>query len=645
MKTIQQINNELQKLLPLIAAERKAEIDEYAEKVNSQPLSEQRKLGFCRYPMKVSNQLFNRGEHLMIILTQEGGPDDLPKGSGLFKSGQTIKLFQKDGEPEEYATGVINNSDKDQLTVTLNTDCMKDWMLGRGLCVQLVFDSSTYREMDKAVTRMIETTDPDMIKLKMALYGGAAPEFVEDTPFINDTRLNQSQNEALRLINAAQDVAVVHGPPGTGKTTTLVRAIIMTLRTEKRVLVCAPSNAAADLITENLANLFINVVRIGQPARIDDVVHNNTLDYRIAAHPNYKDIKKLRRKADECHRMAGKYKRNFTDKERREKQEYYREAKALSEEADNLAFYISNDIVTNAQVITCTLVGSTYKEISDLMFRTVFIDEAAQALEPACLIPILKGARVIFAGDHCQLPPTVKTREAISGGLKYTLFEKVIARGGNSVMLNEQYRMNEMIMQFSNQQFYGSQLMANQSCAHSTIFPGDNPMEFIDLAGMGFSEKTEPRTMSTYNDEEAEILVHYLKSYMEIVEEQSRAHTITGIGIISPYKAQADTIARHMKKCGMPDYVKAITTIDTADSFQGREKDIIVISMTRCNAKGEIGFLNDHRRMNVAMTRAKKKLIILGDSATISHSKFYDDFVNFCTSNNCYKSAFEIIEY
>ncbi|MCQ2249716.1 MAG: AAA domain-containing protein [Bacteroidales bacterium] len=645
MKTIQQINNELMKLMPLIEAERKAEIDEYAEKVNTQPLSEQRKMGFCRYPLRVSNQLFNRGEHLMIVLQQEGGPDDLPKNTGLFKSGQTIKLFQKDGDPEECATGVINNSDKDQLTVTLNTDCMKDWMLGRGLCAQLVFDPSTYREMEKAVSRMAETTDPDMIKLKLALYGGAAPEFVEDTPFISDTRLNASQNEALRLINSAQDVAVVHGPPGTGKTTTLVRAIIMTLRTEKRVLVCAPSNAAADLITEKLANLYINVVRIGQPARIDDVVLSNTLDYKIAAHPNYKDIKKMRRKADEYHRMAGKYKRNYTDKERREKQEYYREAKALSEEADNLAYYISNDIVSNAQVITCTLVGSTYREISDLMFRTVFIDEAAQALEPACLIPILKGARVVFAGDHCQLPPTVKTREAISGGLRNTLFEKVIARPGVSVMLSEQYRMNEMIMQFSNQQFYNSQLTANAACAKATIFGGDNAMEFIDLAGMGFSEKTEPKTMSTYNDEEAEILVQYLKSYLEIVEDQGKMHTISGIGIISPYKAQADTIARRMKKCGMPDYVRALTTIDTADSFQGREKDIIVISMTRCNQKGEIGFLNDHRRMNVAMTRAKRKLIIFGDSATISHSKFYEDFVKFCEYNNCYKSAFEIIEY
>lgn len=643
MKTINQINNELLQLLPLIEAERQTEVEEYARQIASQPLAEQRRLGLCRYPMHVTEQLFNRGEHLLLKLTQDSSCDDNAQKSGLFRSGRTIKLFEKDFPDEDYVTGVVNVSDKYEMTVTLNTDSMQDWMLSRDLCVQITVDNTSYKEMSQAVTKMAEATDERTMRLKSVLYGESDAEFYEQTPFTEDPRLNDSQNKALRLINAAQDVAIVHGPPGTGKTTTLVRAILMTLKTEKRVLVCAPSNAAADLITEKLASLFVNVVRVGQPARIDEVVLNQTLDYKIAAHPNYKDIKKLRKKANEYRRLAGQYKRKFGDEERRQRTLLYNEAKAISEEADNLAFYISNDIITNAQVITSTLVGSTYKEIDGLKFRTVFIDEAAQALEPACLIPILKAERVILAGDHCQLPPTIKSREAIKGGLAKTLFEKIMRRPGLSQMLEEQYRMNQKIMQFSNEAFYESRLTAHESCRDITVFADDAPMEFIDLAGAGFTEKTEPKTLSTYNDEEAQVVIQYLKSYMEIVELNSGVHNVQSIGIISPYKAQVDSLIKYMKHSDIPDYIKTLTTIDTADSFQGREKDIIIISMVRSNSKGEIGFLNDTRRMNVAMTRAKRKLIIFGDSSTITHSQFYDRLVNFAMENDAYKSIFEII--
>lgn len=645
MKTINQINSELLALLPLIEAERQAEIEEYAKQIATQPLAEQRRLGLCRYPMHVTEQLFNKGEHLLLKLSQDSISDDNAQKSGLFKSGRTIKLFEKDFPEEDYVTGVVNNSDKYEMTVTLNTDAMQDWMLSHDLCVQITVDNTSYREMASAVTKMAETEDPCATHLKAVLYGAEEAMTDSSLTFEKDLRLNDSQNRALSLINSAQDVAVVHGPPGTGKTTTIIRAILMTLRTEKRVLVCTPSNAAADLITEKLARLYVNVVRVGQPARIDEVVLGNTLDYKIAAHPSYKDIKKLRKKANEYRRLAGQYKRKFGDEERRQRTLLYNEAKAISEEADDLAFYISSDIINNAQVITCTLVGSTYKEISDLKFRTVFIDEAAQALEPACIIPILKAERVIFAGDHCQLPPTVKSREAIKGGLSKTLFEKIMRRPQLSEMLDEQYRMNEKIMMFSNKEFYDSKLTANESCRGITVFEGDSPLEFIDTAGAGFSEKTEPKTLSTYNEEEANAVIQYLKSYMEIVELNSAAHNIESIGIISPYKAQVDSLIKTLRHSDIPEYVKAITAIDTADSFQGREKDVIIISLTRSNTKGEIGFLNDTRRMNVAMTRARRKLVIFGDSATITHSQFYDRLVNFAMENEAYKSVFEITTY
>ena len=497
--------------------------------------------------------------------------------------------------------------------------------------------------MENAIKTFADTDDERINHLKMIIYGDENPQFCEDTPFVLDTRLNQSQNQALRLINNAQDIAIVHGPPGTGKTTTLVRAIIQTLKTERQVLVCAPSNAAADLLTEKLKNLFINVVRIGQPARVTPEALENTLDAKIANHPNYKDIRALRRKADEYRRMAKKYKRNFGEEERRQRAMLNKEAKQITEDADHLAFYITSDILTNAQVITCTLVGAANREIKDMHYNTVFIDEAAQALEPACIIPLLRANRIVFAGDHKQLPPTVKSKEAIKGGLQKTMFEKTIENNSADVMLTIQYRMNEAIMQFSNQIFYDGKLVADNICKNQTVFDGDMPLEFIDTAGTGFVEKHNPQTLSTYNEEEAALIIKYLTSYIQNVELQGNFHRISGIGIISPYKAQTEIIKKYIKNSEIPDYAKLITVIDTADSFQGREKDVIIISLTRSNDKGEIGFLNDTRRMNVAMTRAKKKLIIFGDSATISHNKFYDNFVTFATTNNAYKSAFEIM--
>ncbi len=641
MKTLSEINQEIKNLSNLIAAEKQNELEEYSQKVNSQPLSEQRKLGMCRYPLKITDQLFNKGEKLLVKLVTENNALEQQSGN-FFKSGVCVKLFQKD-DAEEYVTGVVNNSDKEQVTVTLNTDFMQDWMLSHGLCLQIMFDNASYKEMENAIKTFADTDDERINHLKMIIYGDENPQFCEDTPFVPDTRLNQSQNQALRLINNAQDIAIVHGPPGTGKTTTLVRAIIQTLKTERQVLVCAPSNAAADLLTEKLKNLFINVVRIGQPARVTPEALENTLDAKIANHPNYKDIRALRRKADEYRRMAKKYKRNFGEEERRQRAMLNKEAKQITEDADHLAFYITSDILTNAQVITCTLVGAANREIKDMHYNTVFIDEAAQALEPACIIPLLRANRIVFAGDHKQLPPTVKSKEAIKGGLQKTMFEKTIENNSADVMLTIQYRMNEAIMQFSNQIFYDGKLVADNICKNQTVFDGDMPLEFIDTAGTGFVEKHNSQTLSTYNEEEAALIIKYLTSYIQNVELQGNFHRISGIGIISPYKAQTEIIKKYIKNSEIPDYAKLITVIDTADSFQGREKDVIIISLTRSNDKGEIGFLNDTRRMNVAMTRAKKKLIIFGDSATISHNKFYDNFVTFATTNNAYKSAFEIM--
>lgn len=640
MKTLKEINAEISYLSQLVEAEKEEEIREF-EMMQSDSLAQMRKNGLCRYPVHITDQLFNKGEKILVKLENVG--NQAYQGGNLFKSGKIIKLFEKDGDDENSVSGTINNSTADSLTVTLNTDASDDWMLQKNLCAMLMFDNSTYEEAFKAIKLFAETEDAHMNHLKSVFYGNTTAEFDDDIPFTEFDKLNKNQNLALKHINNTRDVAIVHGPPGTGKTTVLVRAIIQTLRTEKRVLVVAPGNAAVDNIASMLQKLFVNVIRIGNPARVDHEILECTLESKIADHPDYKNIKVLRKKADEYRRLARKYKRNFGATERQQRELLFAEAKKISKEADNLAFYVINNIIDNAEVICATPVGCNSKEVADLEYNTVFIDEAAQAIEPLCFIPILKAKRVILAGDHCQLPPTVKSRAAVKGGLTQTLFEKIINNCNVDVMLNEQYRMNDMIMEFSNRKFYNNKLIAAENCKNRKVFDDDSAFEFIDTSGTGFDENVDENTFSTFNKGEAGLLRSFLEKYIEYLESAGKISNLDNIGIISPYKAQCAILQQEINDSALPDYIKSIIQIDTADSYQGREKDMIIISLTRSNDKGEIGFLSDVRRMNVAMTRAKKKLVMIGDGSTVSHHKFYDDLLIFAQQSDAYKSAFEYI--
>ena len=322
----------------------------------------------------------------------------------------------------------------------------------------------------------------------------------------------------------------------------------------------------------------------------------------------------------------------------------FSEANKLRVEGDQLAFYISNDIITKSRVIACTLVGANNMSINNLHFKTVFIDEAAQALEPATWIPILKSDRVIFAGDHHQLPPTIKSFEAAKQGLEVTLFEKAIECNQADVMLREQYRMNTAIMNFSNGYFYNNELIANANVADWKIFPEDLPIEFIDTAGCGFFEQVDSETLSSFNPEEADLVLKHLSMYFEELAQNNYLESVSDIGIISPYKAQTTLLAeRIVKNEILSDEIRAKMSINTVDSFQGQERDIIYISLVRSNENGVIGFLSDTRRMNVAMTRARKKLVIFGDSATIGQHPFYDKLLDYVNKINAYTSAFELL--
>ncbi len=632
------IKEELIRLKELLLIEKEEDLSQFKQKIQSTSFIDRRNEGILWYPVHLESKQFDAGERLIINVSRSKEH----KEAHLFQSGKLVSIFSNVDDKEEI-TGVVNQVRKQDMFITINNDFFPDWLKYGKLGVQLLFDENSYIEMEKALDIVITTEDEKIERLKNIILGDLDAEF-EENKNITFKNLNDSQNQAINLVESAKDIAIVHGPPGTGKTTTLIHSIIQTLKSEKQILVCAPSNSAVDLVVEKLAEKGVDVLRIGHPARITENTLKNSLDTRVTLHNYYKDVKMIRKEAEELFNQAKKFKRNYGEQQRKERNEFFKQAKKLKEEANQLIHYITTSLILQAQVIATTLVGANNYQIKDLKFDTVYIDEAAQGLEPATWIPILKSKRVIFAGDHNQLPPTVKSIEAAKNGLEITLFEKAINRNKADVMLNEQYRMNEQIMNFSSKFFYKNQLIANEKVKSHKIFEADKPVEFVDIAGTGFSESKNYETQSTFNKEEAELLLNYLKKYLESISDFDIQRNIDGIAVISPYKEQIivlnDIFENNIE---LPAFLKEKISINTIDSFQGQERDIIFISLVRSNEKNEIGFLSDIRRMNVAMTRARKKLVIFGDSGTICKNKFYDDFVTYVNEINSYKSAFELM--
>ena len=634
---------ELQKIIYLLRLEKEADLEYYRQKILNASLEDRKKNGLCWHPVTLAGQRYSLGEKLVVRVAR---PDNhQPRGA--FQSGKIVRLFAHPGNEKSAVSGVVNEVNKSSMTITLNTGNLPDWAQGSSLGVDLLFDEMAYREMEKALKKVIEAKKPRVQELREILLGHAPAGFSRmPAPVVPS--LNDSQNKALDQVIRAQDVAIVHGPPGTGKTTTLVQAIVQTAYVEEQVLVCAPSNAAVDLLTEKLTEEGLQVVRIGHPARVDDSNLSKTIDAQIANHPYYKDLKTLRRRAEEFRELGLKYKRTFGPAERNQRRHLLREASQLRDEAQQLEHYIVADIFAKAQVVACTLVGAANSQLKGYRFQTVFIDEAAQALEAASWIPVLKAERVILAGDHFQLPPTVKSYEAARQGLNETLFEKCIERHQRKnypavdTLLQTQYRMNEQIMRFSSRYFYRDALIAHESVRYATLAQ-QPPVTWLDTAGCGFADQTEAETLSTYNSEEAQLL---LKHFTETVEEVGlnylQEHAIT-IGIIAPYKAQVRVLTELFAEADALQPLQEQLTIDTVDAFQGRERDVIYISLVRSNAKGDIGFLSDIRRINVAMTRARKMLVMVGDSATLGSHPFYGELLDYINEIEAYRSAFELM--
>lgn len=562
----------------------------------------------CRYPVRLGNNAYNVLGQLTLELRYEVDEDEIELD---FEPGKPVTFFflADDGAKELPYQCYVELVGEGVMTVSLpsksSLQSIQDLSRRHLLGVQLGIDNTSYRVMQEALAEVEHKEDERFVRLRNVLVGNSQPSFRE-LPKLSFPWLNRSQNAAIQNVVEAQEVSIVHGPPGTGKTTTLVEAVIETLERETQVLVCAPSNAAVDWISEQLMRRSVNVLRIGNPLRMSDEMLGCSYERRYSSHPDYHELWNIRKE------LRGDKGETKGDRKHR-----------LQQRAMELEIKINADLFNEARVVSCTLIGSAYRIMERRRFSTLFIDEAAQALEPACWAAILRADRVVMGGDHQQLPPTVKSIEAAKGGLSSTLMQKVVELHPRSVtLLAMQYRMNEDVMAFPSRWFYHGRLQAAPEVAHRQVSPLDTSLTWMDTSALEYEEK-ENSYRSRSNAQEARLVIRALRDYIEMISPQKIENERVDFGIITPYRGQARLLRRLLKMQHYFRKLKRYITVGTVDGFQGQERDVIVISLVRDNAEGNIGFLRDLRRMNVAITRARMKLIIIGNVKTLSRHRFY----------------------
>lgn len=622
------IITQLQKALIL---EKQSEIEYYENLIHQKTLQERVNNGISFYPIQLIEEKIGTSNQLIL----EFQSDSFLNPKAKLQNGQVVSIFTLQELPKKESKSfkaVLLNHYKNAIKVIPYSSELPDWIESGKLGLDLYFDETSYFLMEKALEKLHQKGTSHVELFKKICFGEEKIHF--SNPYdIPIPHLNLSQKEAVMKIMTTKELAVIHGPPGTGKTTTLTEAIYYLVKNQNKVLVCAASNTATDLLAQKISQKGIKVIRLGHPARMDPEIWKLTLDSLFEQNPYFSQIQELRKRATHLKEKALKYKRNFNYQDKLERQESLKEVRDLQNEALALEKNIIKNILEETPVICCTLTGSENEYIEKIVFDVLVIDEAAQALEPACWIAIPKAKKLILAGDHYQLPPTVKSIEAEKMGLSTTLFERLIKKYPEaSVMLKAQYRSNEKIMEFSSKIFYNNELNADEKVKNQCLNINEPIITFIDTAGCGFEEIQNPETLSYYNPNEAHTLIQYLKPLIEKYPDSS-------LGIISPYKQQV----KLLEELAFQEELLKNAKIDTVDGFQGEEKDIIAISLVRSNEEGEIGFLKDIRRMNVAITRARKKLIIIGDSATIANYPFYQKLLEFWSYNAEYQTAWNFL--
>jgi len=598
----------LQQQRLLLQLEYQAEKEAFRQQTEQIGIQRKVKRGDAWWPVKVVRSYYNSLNQLAVEIVRSTDSDIEHN----FEFGRPVQFFHDDPVRYFRFTGTVSYADGDHLVITVpDGTSIIDLQNAEQLGVQLSFDETSYRLMMEALDRAIKGKGR-LGYLRDLFYSRQKPETFVFPP-MHFPYLNTTQEEAVNQVLRAKDVAIVHGPPGTGKTTTLVEAIRETLMRENQVLVCAQSNMAVDWISEKLVDRGINVLRIGNPTKVNDKMLSFTYERRFESHPDYTQLWAIRKAIREirAHRKRGDEK-------------FHQKLESLKSRATELEIRINSDLFSEARVIASTLVGSSSRLLDGQKFGSLFIDEAAQALEAACWIPLRRVTRVVLAGDHCQLPPTVKSIAALKAGLGKTLMERLVELHPEAVtLLRMQYRMNDDIMRFSSNYFYEGKVESAPDVKFRGILDLDTPIEWVDTSTLESKEQFVGESFGRINKAEAELTLDTLQEYFQRIGKQRILDERIDVGIISPYRAQVQYLRRLLMKREAFKAFRRHISVNTVDGFQGQERDIIVISLVRSNDEGQIGFLRDLRRMNVAITRARMKLIILGDKATMMRHPFY----------------------
>lgn len=636
------------------------QLEYYTEKEAFRKLTEQMgmqrkvKRGDAWFPLRVGKSFYNSLNQTAIEVFRTSDQDiehnfefgrpvmffmvkKMDKNENQGRKVQSIKYFS--------FTGTVSYVDGDRMVITVpdSAPLLDLQQSTEPIGVQLSFDETSYKLMFEALDRVMKAKNNRLAYLRDLFYSHQKAGRFSFEP-MKFPWLNPTQERAVNEVLWAKDVAIVHGPPGTGKTTTLVEAINETLMRESQVLVCAQSNMAVDWISEKLVDRGINVLRIGNPTRVNDKMLGFTYERRFESHPDYPQLWAIRKAIRELRKNRKKGSEN-----------YHQKMDRLKSRAAEIEIRINSELFGEARVIACTLVGSAHRLLEGMKFGTLFIDEAAQALEAACWIPMKRASRVILAGDHCQLPPTVKSIAALRAGLGKTLMERIAENKPEVVtLLKIQYRMNDEIMRFSSDWFYGGKVKSAPQIKYRSVLDYDHPITWIDTSNeenqitiegedapedsastsspvsaanqnsdLNFKEQFVGESFGRINKAEAELTLLTLAEYFTKISKQRVLSESIDVGIISPYRAQVQYLKKLIKKYEFFKPYRRLISVNTVDGFQGQERDVILISLVRSNDEGQIGFLKDLRRMNVAMTRARMKLIILGNKDTMTKHPFY----------------------